>query len=1030
MDKKPEKTYEITGILCLAIALLFGISYYLPKASTGFLGAFFYTVGRGLFGITAYALPVLFIYFAGEVFLGRFCQASKRRLVHVIVLLMLIAAMLQLFAVDFAQIMATAAKDPISATESIARLWQTGIAPHALSHYSTPVTGGVVGGFIAYGLMGIAGKVGAGILCIAGTLIELILFLGLSFQKQIQIWLKAAQKASYQYRQKTPKKLEEHPDFDHLVDGALRREKAGVDLTGLHQETQQPSKKPGWQPQTLDDASSFQWLRKTLGSKLPHKTSPNQSMSIHPQVDLPAEDVRFDVPPFIQAIQNPQSEETTENIPTEESVVAHHPMPTLTGSEEGFFTIGDTEPAGAVGLSEDDLAFIEDFPTWQDQEIQPEIEQKPLLSHQPLFEFDANQNQPVKQWQTDSTPIQSNQRFEIPEFLKPTRQDTPFIHLQTDHGDSAEDIDHRAQTSAQLVQPVTSSQALFEAADNPDDDHPIQAKLPDTVIQDPIPEIQEPKPSVVPISKNITSGISIESVSKENNPSTVASPAPHAAPVKNTSNLSPEKAAASDYRFPDIQLLNPDRQMQGQNQHGNAQQLAKKLEDTLQTFGVKVQVVNITTGPSITRFELSPGPGVKVSKIVNLADDIALNLAALGLRIEAPIPGKSAIGIEIPNSETQAVHLRGLIESQAFTKATSKLSVALGRDIPGQPVICDLAKMPHLLIAGATGSGKSVCINTILMSLLYKASPEEVKLILIDPKVVELSVYNGIPHLLAPVVTDPKLAANTLNWAVVEMDRRYNLFAMHRVRDIHAFNQIAPDQDEKPLPFILLIIDELADLMMTAPGDVEDAIVRLTQKARACGIHLIIATQRPSVDVITGLIKANIPSRIAFAVSSQIDSRTILDSGGAEKLLGKGDMLYFPQSQNKPIRSQGALVTDAEVERVLQFVRSQNEVTYNDHLYKEMTTTASEKQRNQEQDEGDDDLLPAAVELFLQSGQASIAMLQRRLKIGYPRASRIVDEMELKGWIGPFEGSKPRKMKLTPAEWEMIKQGQVDDSVE
>jgi DNA segregation ATPase FtsK/SpoIIIE-like protein len=474
------------------------------------------------------------------------------------------------------------------------------------------------------------------------------------------------------------------------------------------------------------------------------------------------------------------------------------------------------------------------------------------------------------------------------------------------------------------------------------------------------------------------------------------------------------------YAPPPLHLLKEDHLQQNvKNNQSSIQQLGRKLEDTLKSFGVEAKVVNYTTGPTITRFELSPGPGVKVSRIVNLADDIALNLAAMGVRIEAPIPGKAAIGIEIPNKETMPVLLRSLLESPEFQNASSPLTAAIGRDIQGNPLLCDIAKMPHMLIAGATGSGKSVCINSILMSILFKSNPDQVKMLMIDPKVVELNIYNGIPHLIHPVVTDPKKAAGTLQWAVNEMVRRYTLFADKSVRDIASYNAsvglgLDPDEDEEKLPLILLVIDELSDLMATTPTEVEDAIARLTAMARAAGIHLIIATQRPSVDVITGVIKANIPSRVAFAVASQIDSRTILDMAGAEKLLGKGDMLYYPQSAAKPIRGQGAFVTDAEVERIIAHVKSLHKSSYDQKVADAIQATSVGSSKKDKDDSGDnDELLPQALQICVETGYASVSLLQRRMTVGYPRAARLIDRMHELGYIGGFEGSKPRKVLIS-----------------
>ncbi|MDW7658850.1 MAG: DNA translocase FtsK [Bacillota bacterium] len=485
------------------------------------------------------------------------------------------------------------------------------------------------------------------------------------------------------------------------------------------------------------------------------------------------------------------------------------------------------------------------------------------------------------------------------------------------------------------------------------------------------------------------------------------------------------------YQAPPLRLLRDESTTPNRVSSQSVNALGVKLEKTLESFGIQASVVHYTTGPTITRFELSPGPGVKVSRIVSLADDIALNLAALGVRIEAPIPGKSAIGIEIPNKETQPVLLRGLLESPEFQNTRSPLTAALGRDIQGYPILCDLAKMPHLLIAGATGSGKSVCINAILMSILYRSSPDDVRMLMIDPKVVELSVYNGIPHLLSPVVTDPKKAANTLTWAVSEMIRRYGLFAEKSVRDITSYQAsaaanaaaVTTDNDEaeyEHLPLILLVIDELSDLMATTPTEVEDAIARLTAMARAAGIHLIIATQRPSVDVITGVIKANIPSRIAFAVASQVDSRTILDMAGAEKLLGKGDMLYYPQSIAKPVRGQGAFITDSEVEQVLNYIKAQHAADYDDAV-SDAIMTAQASSSKDKISEGNDELLPQALDIVVETGYASVSLLQRRMNVGYPRAARLIDTLHDKGYIGPFDGSKPRKLLITQTQYMELK---------
>ncbi len=538
----------------------------------------------------------------------------------------------------------------------------------------------------------------------------------------------------------------------------------------------------------------------------------------------------------------------------------------------------------------------------------------------------------------------------------------------------------------------------------------------------------------IPPGKLFIDGVSQEDEPAEPNKSTALADSPSVITVAESSENDDEAEAwdsdkppvtytklsiedTPSYQLPPLTLLSrPNRGKSG----GSAKEIkeqADKLEKTLESFGIKAKVIHVSRGPAITRFEIQPPVGVKVSRIVSLADDIALSMAAPDVRIEAPIPGKAAIGIEIPNKEIAMVHLRDLLESREFVQSASRLTIALGKDIAGNSVVADLSKMPHLLIAGATGSGKSVCLNTIICSILYKATPNEVKLLMIDPKMVELANYNGVPHLVSPVVTDPKKAAASLRWAVKEMERRYNLFAESGVRDITRYNNMfksqPPDSKHKMLPLIVVIIDELADLMMVAPADVEDAVCRLAQMARAAGIHLVVATQRPSVDVITGLIKANIPSRISFAVSSQIDSRTILDMAGAEKLLGKGDMLFYPVGASKPARVQGAYLSDKEVEELVNFLKKQAKPVYDEKVVQAVP-------EEEQQPAFEDELMPQAVKILIEAGQASISMLQRRLHIGYARAARLIDAMEQRGIVGGYEGSKPRQILMTMEQYNQV----------
>ena len=477
------------------------------------------------------------------------------------------------------------------------------------------------------------------------------------------------------------------------------------------------------------------------------------------------------------------------------------------------------------------------------------------------------------------------------------------------------------------------------------------------------------------------------------------------------------------YKYPPLNLLDSINSADSKTVAAELETTAQRLVDTLKSFGVETQVINVSRGPTVTRYELQPKAGVKISKITSLADDIALNLATAGVRIEAPIPNKAAVGIEVPNKASATVGIREVIESSTFSSSKSKLTVSMGKDIGGNTVVADIAKMPHGLIAGATGSGKSVCINSFIISLLYKASPDDVKLLMVDPKVVELGIYNGIPHLLVPVVTEPRKAAGALGWAVNEMEQRYKMFADRDVRNIEGYNKLVEtlvDEPEvKKMPRIVIIIDELADLMMTAPKEVEDSINRIAAKARAAGIHLLIATQRPSVNVVTGVIKANIPTRIAFAVSSHIDSGTILDCAGAEKLLGRGDMLFRPVGANKPNRIQGCFVSDEEVERVVEFVKSGGKANYDDNIMLEIERQAAiEKQQRtgvpEEAADSDDPVLDEAIKVVVELGQASTSLLQRKLKLGYARAARIIDQMEERGIIGGYEGAKPRQVLITP----------------
>lgn len=616
--------------------------------------------------------------------------------------------------------------------------------------------------------------------------------------------------------------------------------------------------------------------------------------------------------------------------------------------------------------------------------------------------------EPLKEVAKKQEPVEMTEEEAV--YEKIFGEDNTVENMAEETPEEAWDMESQAAALAAEAMRAAEEKTDFHFADLEDAEETVSPEMD-------MPEVEEPMAEEMPVEE-------VQPVAEEMPTET---PAPE--PVKPEATkpevqkeaaqqpAAPAEPAEKPYVFPPISLLGRDPGNAGGSGILEQQKNGRKLEMTLKSFGVEARVINVSAGPTVTRYEVSPSQGVKVSKIVNLADDIALNLAASGIRIEAPIPGKAAVGIEVPNKETKSVYLRTVLESDAFRKHPSKLAFALGEDITGNPIVTDIAKMPHLLIAGATGSGKSVCINTLITSILYKADPKEVKLLLVDPKVVELSVYNGIPHLLIPVVTDPKKASAALNWAVREMLERYNDFAACGVRDIKGFNAMKEEkgEPEAKMPQIVIIIDELADLMMAAPGEVEDSICRLAQMARAAGMHLIIATQRPSVDVITGVIKANIPSRLAFAVSSGIDSRTILDMVGAEKLLGKGDMLFYPSGQAKPSRIQGAFVTDKEVEQIVDFLRKSSRPGYTQEMVDQITAVAKTASGPSEET---DEFFEQAVDLILEKEKASVSMLQRQFRIGYNRAARLMDELERRGLVGPEEGSKPRKVLITRAQWE------------
>lgn len=565
---------------------------------------------------------------------------------------------------------------------------------------------------------------------------------------------------------------------------------------------------------------------------------------------------------------------------------------------------------------------------------------------------------------------------------------------------------------AEDTEPAELESTLIEPAQEPETQKPI-------LLDDIINKMKMPEPKPVAATDDASALISTDKFTKD------TSEAPETADESAEANDAEEEEPVKVYEKPPLSCLAVNTNSRSLKYEDELKANATKLVDTLKSFGVETRIVDICRGPSVTRYEIQPAAGVKISRITNLADDIALNLAAGGIRIEAPIPNKAAVGIEVPNKNRATVTLREIVDTPQYKSAKSKLFVALGKDIAGNCTYADLAKMPHLLVAGTTGSGKSVCLNAMIVSILYNATPDEVKLLMIDPKQVEFTVYNGIPHLIVPVVSDPRKASGALAWAVTEMLTRYKTFSDNNVRDISGYNSICESIGQKKMPQIVIFIDELSDLMMAAPHEVEDSICRLAQMARAAGMHLVIATQRPSVDVITGLIKANIPSRLSLKVSSQIDSRTIIDAAGAEKLLGNGDMLFYPVGIAKPIRVQGCFLSDKEVETVVDYIKGQEQSAYDDDVMQEIERQAvqdKKKSSASSADDGDDDreadeMIPKAIEVVVDAQMASTTLLQRKLKLGYARAARIVDNLEERGIIGPYEGSKPRKVLISKQQW-------------
>lgn len=936
MVRKNERRHDVTGVLLFAVAVLLGLSYYLPLSVTGSLGKILRGAGTGLIGVSAYFVPVILLYASVDFFLEKKPDVAPMRVRSVLILLLCVSSILAVCTVSPLYVKAACAEPPagdVKATKVISLLWRMGMDRSVLGAPEKDIvlSGGVIGGSIALGLREVAAKAGALIILFAFTLSQIVLIFNISLSDK-------ATKTAEVIKTTSQKGID-----------ALRQDKA------LRERDRILRERARIQAQRNGDYTSY------------IKNPP--------------------VSPF-EEIPGPQGFIDLEGTPVKMN------QDTWAEREKSFdFDLtNDTDPA----------------PEARKVEVPPEPRVDFGFSNPvtPAAKKEPDPNEP--QW-IDLPPLPDEEPK--PGSILPSpkaRPDIDEVEVRV-HEAGGEQIRVPDLNAMEHIPSSKPADAVHDTSDIP--------FVPDmpSVVPDDIPAIAKPAAPQSPIP-------AVSQV--ENNREFIGNTDRQSGSSPKVSVPASSRKATGKYSKAPTNLLSHEKPQAARPVVNGQDAEGMKLVAALRSFGIETRLSDVTRGPAITRFEVVPAPGIKVSRITNLSDDIALALAAQSIRIEAPIPGKSAVGIEVPNKKVVPVPLGNLLDSPAFKKEESPLVVALGKDIPGSPILCDLAKMPHLLIAGSTGSGKSVCINSILISILCHATPAQVRMIMVDPKVVELAVYNGIPHLLCPVVTDAKKAANALNWAVREMTDRYAKFAEAAVRDFKGFNEYQKLNGEKELPLILVVIDELADLMQVASKEVEESISRLTAMARAAGIHLLIATQRPSVDVITGVIKANIPSRIAFAVSSQVDSRTILDMAGAEKLLGKGDMLYYPQSAAKPVRGQGAFVSDHEVEEIIRYIKENNVVQYDEETAEAIvsaTKSGAPSSSGGAESDGEDELFNDAVDVVLQAGYASVSILQRRLNLGYPRASRLIDRMADKGYIGPFEGSKPRKILIDPAQWLEIK---------
>ena len=980
---------EAAGIVLFFVAIAIILIFYLPTALTGMLGAAVKSFFLGLIGVAAYAIPVYILYVALDVFFEKRQGVSGIRVRSVILLLVSVSALLALVSMDM-EFFGSLCVDPdgkSSALKALTLLWESGTEAELITNPadSAPVLqGGIIGGAIAVALYEVTGTVIGILAIIVFLLTQILLVFRVSLKATARKTAHAISTASGKvYNSVVSHKNQRHNDQNYQIYSGN-----GYESSRQQRPVQRPS---GTTVITYGENGMIRGNSNNAGQSRFVQSSPDAGKQGPFMTNMPIDS---------------SSGFTDVDKLTGGQIHAVSQDPGRIAYNEKEYDVSRDSTSGA------DFGYVTDpLNIPQAAKIKKEKKKLSFLEKDKKDDFYDLSGTAKKDDhdQENDTDIYSGTEdpYEVPEdaqgsgydYSEPDRSvREPRIKLsmydKLTEGDEEPEVPVNNPPAAPV--PDNSGITINAGNDNTEGYSRTEGRILKTSSGE-APVRSEP-------------GIEFAEDTKK-----------HEAEIRN------QRKRLRNYKPAPTSCLAPDvKQKTDADLERKLKEKAHTLEEALKSFGISAEVVNITHGPSITRFELTLETGTKVSRVTALQDDIMLAMAAVSIRIEAPIPGKRAIGIEIPNDVPTAVQLRGLVETKDFRAATP-LTVALGRDIPGRPIYCDLAKMPHLMIAGSTGSGKSVCINSILTSILVHSSPEEVRMILVDPKVVELSVYNGVPHLIMPVITDPKKAAGALNWAVIEMQRRYKLFEEGQVRDIRSFNEKYKNNPEvEHLPLVLFVIDELAELMMVASKEVETYISRLAALARAAGIHLLIATQRPSVDVITGVIKANIGSRIAFAVTSGVDSKTILDHVGAEKLLGKGDMLYAPMSAPQPIRGQGAFLSDSEVESVVEYLKKTYGSMYDESIIKDIDrVTAGGDQAaggaaagsSGGNNDGADDLFDQAVQTVIENGSARVSVLQRRLGIGYPRAARLVDELEKKKVIGPFEGSKPRKILITETEW-------------